>query len=49
MFRSLFLCTISLWIKFSVETDLPDIAVDKDRIVQVLTNLIGNALQNDIQ
>jgi histidine kinase len=28
-----------------VETDLPGVSVDKDRILQVLTNLIGNALQ----
>jgi len=28
-----------------VEPGLPDVLVDKDRIIQVLTNLVGNALQ----
>jgi histidine kinase len=28
-----------------VEPDLPDLLLDKDRIIQVLTNLVGNALQ----
>lgn len=28
-----------------LETNLPDVLVDKDRIIQVLTNLVGNALQ----
>ena len=28
-----------------VETGLPNLFVDKDRIIQVLTNLVGNALQ----
>jgi signal transduction histidine kinase len=28
-----------------VDADLPNVSVDKDRIMQVLTNLIGNALQ----
>lgn len=28
-----------------VEAELPEVSVDKDRIIQVLTNLIGNALQ----
>lgn len=28
----------------NVETNLPDILVDKDRIIQILTNLLGNAL-----
>ncbi|MDO9120204.1 MAG: ATP-binding protein [Anaerolineaceae bacterium] len=32
-------------LKKSIEPNLPNVAVDKDRIVQVLTNLIGNALQ----
>lgn len=29
----------------NLETDLPNVTVDEDRIVQVLTNLLGNALQ----
>jgi len=29
----------------NMEANLPDINVDKDRIIQVLTNLVGNALQ----
>ncbi|MHB8136293.1 MAG: sensor histidine kinase [Anaerolineaceae bacterium] len=32
-------------LKKSIEPNLLNVAVDKDRIVQVLTNLIGNALQ----
>lgn len=32
-------------LEIGVEPNLPDIIVDKDRIIQVLTNLVGNALQ----
>ena len=35
----------NIQLEISVESDLPDILVDKDRILQVLTNLVGNALQ----
>ncbi len=34
-----------LILKHSYEANLPKVSVDKDRIVQVLTNLVGNALQ----
>ncbi len=32
-------------LEISVEPNIPDILVDHDRIIQVLTNLVGNALQ----
>lgn len=32
-------------LEINVESDIPDILVDQDRIIQVLTNLVGNALQ----
>jgi histidine kinase len=32
-------------LKTEIEPNLPDIRVDQDRILQVLTNLLGNALQ----
>jgi histidine kinase len=32
-------------LEISVEPELPHVLVDKDRILQVLTNLVGNALQ----
>lgn len=32
-------------LEIGVEPNLPDIIVDKDRVIQVLTNLVGNALQ----
>ena len=35
----------NLQLDLEIEPDLPPITVDKDRIIQVLTNLIGNALQ----
>ncbi len=35
----------NIQLEVSVESDLPDILVDQDRIIQVLTNLVGNALQ----
>jgi histidine kinase len=35
----------NIQLQTDVETNLPDILVDKDRIIQVLTNLVGNALQ----
>jgi histidine kinase len=31
--------------EINMESNLPDILVDNDRIIQVLTNLVGNALQ----
>jgi histidine kinase len=34
-----------LILKHTYEANLPKVSVDKDRIVQVLTNLVGNALQ----
>lgn len=34
-----------LILKHAYEANLPKVSVDKDRIVQVLTNLVGNALQ----
>lgn len=36
-------------LKITVDQDLPHILVDKDRILQVLTNLAGNALQYTAQ
>jgi histidine kinase len=35
----------NLQLEMEIEPDLPQIMVDKDRIIQVLTNLVGNALQ----
>ena len=35
----------NIQLETDVEPNLPDILVDKDRIIQVLTNLVGNALQ----
>lgn len=35
----------NLQFDLEIEPDLPLITVDKDRIIQILTNLIGNALQ----
>lgn len=35
----------NIQLMIEVQPDLPDILVDKDRIIQVLTNLVGNALQ----
>ncbi len=35
----------NIQLEISVESNLPEILVDKDRIIQVLTNLVGNALQ----
>jgi histidine kinase len=35
----------NIQLETDVESDLPDIMVDQDRIIQVLTNLVGNALQ----
>lgn len=35
----------NIQLELSVESNLPDILVDKDRVIQVLTNLVGNALQ----
>jgi histidine kinase len=32
-------------LEISVESELPHVLVDKDRMLQVLTNLVGNALQ----
>jgi histidine kinase len=32
-------------LEISVESNLPNVLVDRDRIIQVLTNLVGNALQ----
>jgi len=34
----------NIQLEISVESNLPDILVDKDRVIQVLTNLVGNAL-----
>ena len=35
----------NIQLEINVQPNLPDILVDKDRIIQVLTNLAGNALQ----
>jgi histidine kinase len=35
----------NIQLEISVESNLPDLLVDKDRIIQVLTNVVGNALQ----
>jgi len=35
----------NIQLEINIEPNLPDINVDKDRIIQVLTNLVGNALQ----
>jgi len=35
----------NITLEIVVEPNLPDIIVDRDRIIQVLTNLVGNALQ----
>lgn len=35
----------NLQLDIEVEPNLPQILIDKDRIIQVLTNLVGNALQ----
>lgn len=35
----------NIQLQTDVEPNLPDLLVDKDRIIQVLTNLVGNALQ----
>jgi len=35
----------NIQLEINIEPNLPDITVDKDRIIQVLTNLVGNALQ----
>jgi histidine kinase len=35
----------NIQLETDVEPNLPDLLVDKDRIIQVLTNLVGNALQ----
>jgi len=35
----------NIQLEISVEPNLPNVLVDRDRIIQVLTNLVGNALQ----
>ncbi len=35
----------NIYLEIGIEPNLPDFIVDKDRIIQVLTNLVGNALQ----
>jgi len=35
----------NLQLEIEIEPNLPEVLVDKDRIIQVLTNLVGNALQ----
>lgn len=35
----------NIQLEMDIEPNLPDITVDRDRIIQVLTNLVGNALQ----
>ncbi|HET9913033.1 MAG TPA: ATP-binding protein, partial [Anaerolineales bacterium] len=35
----------NIQLEISMESNLPNVMVDKDRIIQVLTNLVGNALQ----
>lgn len=35
----------NIYLEIGIDPNLPDFIVDKDRIIQVLTNLVGNALQ----